>query len=264
MARWKMHVVGLTSRAVACGLMACAAWAPSGAQAQTQLEELERKLEAAKKQAQPPRPAPQRAAEAPPPSTKTAKLVVEANAACELKINGSTVARLSAGNAEVVSVEPGQQLVECTGANGAKAKVIQDVAAGRQQVVSLTLSGGSGGGSLSGDVYTDSRGLQWTRSDNGSDVDWAGAKAYCSRLSGNWSLPTVDQLQSLYDKSLAGVQCWRFTCNVPSAFRLSGWWFWSSESDGSSGAWGVDLTLGSRDSYRVGGNNLRALCVRRP
>jgi hypothetical protein len=247
------------------GLLACLAWAPSGTLAQTNLEEIERKLEAARKQAQPPRPAPQRAAETPPPSTKTAKLVVEANAACELKINGSTVARLGAGNAEVVSVEPGQQLVECTGANGAKAKVIQDVAAGRQQVVSLTLSGGSGGCSGSRDVYMDGRGLEWTRSDNGSDVDWAGAKAYCSRLSGNWSLPTVDQLQSLYDKSLAGVQCGKFTCNVPSAFRLSSTWFWSSEPAGSPGAWLVALYGGRRDSSLVDySNGSRALCVRRP
>jgi hypothetical protein len=45
--------------------------------------------------------------------------------------------------------------------------------------------------------------LVWTRSDNGEDVDWDGANAYCQALmigtSADWRLPTETELEALYD-----------------------------------------------------------------
>jgi len=119
---------------------------------------------------------------------------------------------------------------------------------------------------VSSEVLFDSKwGLQWTRSDNGSDVTWAQAQSHCRGLGGGWSLPTVEQLQSLYDAALPGIRCGSYTCKVSDHFRLSSYWFWSSESNGFSGAWFVDLDDGRRVSYRVGDSgSLRALCVRRP
>jgi hypothetical protein len=108
-------------------------------------------------------------------------------------------------------------------------------------------------------------GLLWTRSDNGSDVNWSQAQSYCRGLGGGWSLPTVAQLQSLYNEDLPGVPCGNSTCKVSDQFRLSYWWFWSSEPDGSSEAWLVNLNYGHRYSPLVGrSNGTRALCVRRP
>ncbi len=106
--------------------------------------------------------------------------------------------------------------------------------------------------------------LFWTRTENGRDVNWSQAQAHCQGLGSGWSLPTAAQLQSLYDKNLPDIACGSFACKVSNQFRLSGYWFWSSESNGSSEAWGVSLVYGDRYSYRVGTSDYRALCVRRP
>ena len=119
---------------------------------------------------------------------------------------------------------------------------------------------------VSEDVLFDAQaGLQWTRADNGSDVNWSQAQAHCRGLGSGWSLPTVAQLQSLYDKNLPGIACGSETCKVSNQFRLSRIWFWSSEANGPSEARYVDLTAGYRASFLVGGtHDDRALCVRRP
>jgi formylglycine-generating enzyme required for sulfatase activity len=56
-------------------------------------------------------------------------------------------------------------------------------------------------------VWTDpATGLMWTKQDSGSGVSWDQAKAYCSnlRLGGfsDWRLPTIDELQGIYDPSI--------------------------------------------------------------
>jgi hypothetical protein len=48
-------------------------------------------------------------------------------------------------------------------------------------------------------------GLMWARKDNGKDIRWGKAKKFCRdlRLDGqsDWRLPTIGELQRLYDKS---------------------------------------------------------------
>jgi formylglycine-generating enzyme required for sulfatase activity len=119
---------------------------------------------------------------------------------------------------------------------------------------------------VSGDIVSDTRaGVEWTRADNGSKVNWSEAQSYCRKLGGGWNLPTREQLESLQNKDLPGIPCGQATCVVPNQFKLSNLWFWSSEPNGSSEAWGVSLTNGARGSHRVGSSNgHRALCVRRP
>jgi hypothetical protein len=95
-------------------------------------------------------------------------------------------------------------------------------------------------------------------------VNWSQAQAHCQGLGSGWSLPTAAQLQSLYDKNLPDIACGSFACKVSNQFRLSGYWFWSSESNGSSEAWVVNLDGGVRGPHRVGDSAGRALCVRRP
>ncbi|MGE0371864.1 MAG: DUF1566 domain-containing protein [Gammaproteobacteria bacterium] len=109
-----------------------------------------------------------------------------------------------------------------------------------------------------------SRGREWTQIDNGSDIDWHQAGAYCTNKGGRWRLPTVAELQSLYDASLAGLPCGGGICNnVSPMLRLTGNWFWSNETSSSSGAWIVILNSGGRFStLRSYGYGQRALCVR--
>jgi hypothetical protein len=115
-----------------------------------------------------------------------------------------------------------------------------------------------------GVLFDEQSGLQWTRADNGRDVNWSQAQAHCQGLGSRWSLPTAAQLQSLYDNNLPGIPCGSYSCKVSNQFRLSNPWFWSSESNGSSEAWLVGLDNGGRDSHSVGYSLFRALCVRRP
>lgn len=113
------------------------------------------------------------------------------------------------------------------------------------------------------DTQTD---LVWAGQDNGSDINWKGATRYCAKKGGGWSLPTVAQLQALYDSSGTLTQSCggKFACEVTPLIRLSSYFFWSSEPDGSSEAWLVELVTGHRVSFTVGyANDRRALCVRR-
>jgi hypothetical protein len=109
-------------------------------------------------------------------------------------------------------------------------------------------------------------GLLWTRSDNGRNVSWPQAQAYCQSLGdGRWNLPTVRELASLHGSHVQGVSCGSYTCKVFDSFKLSSNWFWSAEQVGPKRAWLAYLHLGDRGSPHVGeGDAGRALCIRRP
>jgi len=110
--------------------------------------------------------------------------------------------------------------------------------------------------SVSPDVLKDNRtALQWTRADNGSEINWADAQAYCMRLKQRWRLPDVDELSAVADET--------------KPFKLTGEWFWSATPAGSEFfdapelALGVSFANGVRTaSLRVVGYGSRALCVR--
>ncbi|MGE0371873.1 MAG: DUF1566 domain-containing protein [Gammaproteobacteria bacterium] len=106
-----------------------------------------------------------------------------------------------------------------------------------------------------------SRGLQWTQSDNGTDITWDAASAYCAAKGGGWRLPTTAELVSLVGGEW--TSCGSFTCRVPSLFRLTSYRFWSNEKSGSSEDWDVSLNTGHRYSGpRSHVYGYRALCVR--
>ena len=118
---------------------------------------------------------------------------------------------------------------------------------------------------VSGDVLYDAQAsVQWTRADNGRNVNLSEAQVHCAGLGSDWSLPTLAQLRSLYDKRLPGIRCLGSSCKVSDLFRLSGVWFWSSEASGSSFARYFDLVDGLGPLADVRSFNGRALCVRRP
>ena len=84
-------------------------------------------------------------------------------------------------------------------------------------------------------VVDKATGLMWTRRDNGENIDWNDANEYAKRLRlgghSDWRLPTIDELEKLYDPNGGNKY------NIRKPFRLSGWWVWSSTKEGSDSAW---------------------------
>jgi hypothetical protein len=131
-------------------------------------------------------------------------------------------------------------------------------------------------------VWTDpSTGLMWTAKDNGSDISWGKAVKYCQNLSlagySNWRLPSIDELQNIYDGS-------GFTAPTPNGsmpvlagrakggLLLTGAREWSSSrvlddrGHHTGIAWQYDFPHGKRWRFDPIGytGSLRALCVRHP
>jgi TolB-like protein len=142
--------------------------------------------------------------------------------------------------------------------------------------------------------------LMWTVRDNGRDVTWKQAKAYCEacRVGGysDWRMPTIEELEGLYDakksyeardsleknplhiaklealervydaknsyKARDGLE--NNALHIAMPFQLTAPWQWSSTLDGSSSAFYFNFAYGRRSSGdlagRLGG---RVLCVRR-
>jgi hypothetical protein len=83
--------------------------------------------------------------------------------------------------------------------------------------------------SLNKATYTDpNTGLMWTRQDNGKDINWADAKAYCKnyRVGGftDWRMPTLEEMVGLYENSPNNNE-----------IKVSGW-VWAIEISGSDAA----------------------------
>jgi hypothetical protein len=112
-------------------------------------------------------------------------------------------------------------------------------------------------------TWTDpATGLMWTKSDNGSNVDWPEATDYCRnlRLSGysGWRLPTIDELQGIYDTNDRGGGF-----HVKGNLQLSDWQWSSSRNNAQDGAWAFNYDFGTRYLISIYGRvDGRALCVR--
>jgi formylglycine-generating enzyme required for sulfatase activity len=111
-------------------------------------------------------------------------------------------------------------------------------------------------------------GPQWARADNGRDIDWADAKAFCGAMGPGWRLPSVAELEALYGGS--SRRCGTAICRTSLKLRLTGAWFWSNEEVGPDQArdpgdlaWGVLLVNGEpTQNLRPIDYGARALCVR--
>lgn len=81
----------------------------------------------------------------------------------------------------------------------------------------------------------------WTKKDNGSDVNWNQANAYCSNLHlagySGWSLTTIQELQGIYDPSVGSQSLFndgaKFNVHVKGNLNLTGWDWSSSQVDAS-------------------------------
>ena len=120
-----------------------------------------------------------------------------------------------------------------------------------------------------GTVLDTRTGLMWAAKDNGSDIDWPGAKRYCENYRGggytDWRMPTLDELAGLYDTSKSRANaCLPSNINhvATELIDITCFYSWASESRGSkagyfifrTGVWFWDLPSHS--------NGNRALPVR--
>ena len=117
-------------------------------------------------------------------------------------------------------------------------------------------------------------GLMWAKKDSGdrNDLTWNAASEYCKNLQldghSDWRLPTIDQLQGIYDstRSIEGQCCggqskiW----HVKGGLKLSGPLWSSTTGEGAQKA--VYLNMNAYEQITAPISNsesLRALCVRK-
>ncbi len=117
-----------------------------------------------------------------------------------------------------------------------------------------------------GTVLDRNTNLTWAGQGNGGDISWADAQGYCSAMGAGWSLPSSDDLLSLYLPASATqeVCMGKLSCNITPLIEITGLTFWSNESD-AAGSWYVYFADGKK--YQVDATNTqgkRVLCVRRP
>jgi hypothetical protein len=95
-----------------------------------------------------------------------------------------------------------------------------------------------------GTVTDTSTGLMWAQTDNLGNITWHDAKLYSENIilsvHNNWRMPTIEELETLFDKSLDGYET---ICghNVKAApqIELSCGFVWSSEVRSGGGGYPV-------------------------
>jgi serine/threonine-protein kinase len=112
-------------------------------------------------------------------------------------------------------------------------------------------------------TWTDpATGLMWANKDNGSDVNFLQAAAYCRNLQlaghSDWRLPEIGELQGIYDPRV-DVASWHVKGNL----QLTGYQWSSTPGNASGEAFYLFFSDGERgsDPYRKNYSK-RALCVR--
>jgi hypothetical protein len=234
-----------------------------------------------------------------------AKLLVTTDMDCNWKLDGQPMDPLMAHESKVVPVSPGEHLIQAATTDGVATmrttinttiptKFDVDYGTGKFWVAiqlkmqhdrqlemqqAETAREPAEADAALNPTWTDpATGLMWTGKDNGSDVDWNQASAYCSnlRLAGNndWRLPTIEELEGIYDPSVSiktvsdyGV----INLHVKGNLKLTGWQWSSSQGDAPGKPWQVawHFIFHHSTGERQNGFSLqfsysmRALCVRR-
>jgi len=82
--------------------------------------------------------------------------------------------------------------------------------------------------------------LMWAAKDNGVEINWSKAKSYCESYRGggytDWRMPTVDELEGLYDASKSRPMACNTSYKIHVATELidiTCWAPWASETRGS-------------------------------
>jgi uncharacterized protein DUF1566 len=125
-----------------------------------------------------------------------------------------------------------------------------------------------------GTVRDTTSSLVWAQKDNGADINFADAKAFCDNLTvggkDDWRLPTVEELQGLYDEKVASppTYLWHgkpYPLRMDPAFQLSAPGIWSSSMryENRGVAWSFFFSSGRQLATAPTATNYqRALCVR--
>ena len=106
-------------------------------------------------------------------------------------------------------------------------------------------------------ILDDWTGLEWVTGPD-KNMTWDEAKNWVQSLNidgGGWRMPTMDELAGLYKKG-AGSR------NMTPLLKTTGWWVWSGETKGSSGAWDFDYGTGRSWLDRGPSYDGRAFAVR--
>jgi hypothetical protein len=223
-------------------------------------------------------------------------LLVKTDLNCDWRLDGELMGWLTTEEPRVVLVSPGEHVIVASTADGVatirtslkvdKVEGIVDLKLKsefdrRQSEIAAERTGGA-----LAPTWTDPvTGLMWARQDNGSDVDWPEADAYCSKLKlanhSDWRLPTLEELQQIYDPDIMVRQVFdngvAYYVHVKGDLRLTGWHWSSSVGDGPGQpwqwAWLFQFTDARRSSPESGSPqktflhfsySMRALCVRSP
>jgi len=94
-----------------------------------------------------------------------------------------------------------------------------------------------------GTVLDTKTNLMWAAKDNGSDIKWQDAKFYCENYRGggykDWRMPTLNELEGLYDESKARPSACYGGNSIHIATELIGitcFYSWASETSDSESA----------------------------
>jgi len=122
-----------------------------------------------------------------------------------------------------------------------------------------------------GTVLDTKTNLMWAAKDNGSEINWQGAKSYCDNYLGggytDWRMPKLDELAGLYDatktyKANCGFWAGSFNVYLTELIRLTCYAPWAFETRGSEAANFLFYNGTRYWSRQSGGNANRALPVR--
>lgn len=187
------------------------------------------------------------------------------DASCKLTVNGEAHGVLTANQQRAIAIADERQKIQCASTEipGAVAE-IEDSLAGCGSTVNFELANTwrrfTAG--KNGTVTDTETGVTWLQSDNGADIDWAGAKKYCAEKGGR--LPTDAELRPLHTEGKVTTPCGEYPCMMSHLFRLTSRFFWSSVPFEKDQAIVVGLA-GFRPAVQSVKTNVskdaRALCV---
>lgn len=111
-----------------------------------------------------------------------------------------------------------------------------------------------------GMVMDTKTGLMWAANDNGKDINWDDAKAFCASYRGggfmDWRMPTPAELAEIYDRSKIGL-------HVTMLIGLTNCYVWTSARRGSDAAYFDFDFSGLYWTYDTISSDFRTLPVRR-
>ena len=108
--------------------------------------------------------------------------------------------------------------------------------------------------------------LVWTAHDNERNFPWPEAEAYCKALrldeQAAWRLPTIEELDGIYDEAHDSA-CGERTCHIDPAITLTDPYFWSGTARSGGRRFYIDFKFGTQLAPLIRPQLVRrVLCVR--